>query len=39
MKENKVSSKITRKFKVTTSNHNFNVAHNLLKQDFNVKDP
>lgn len=40
MKENNISSKITRKFKATTySNHNFNVAPNLLKQDFDVNAP
>lgn len=37
MKENNISSKITRKFKATTySNHNFNVAPNLLKQNFDI---
>ena len=40
MKENNISSKITRKFKATTySNHNYNVAPNLLKQNFNVDAP
>ncbi|OKZ78711.1 MAG: transposase [Clostridium sp. 27_14] len=38
MKENNIFSKITRKFKATTySNHNYNIAPNLLKQDFNVE--
>ena len=37
MKNYNISSKITRKFKATTySNHNYNVAPNLLKQEFNV---
>lgn len=40
MKENNISSKITRKFKATTySNHNYNIAPNLLKQNFNVDAP
>ena len=40
MKENNIFSKITRKFKATTySNHNYNIAPNLLKQDFNVEAP
>lgn len=40
MKENNISSKITRKYKATTySNHNFNVAPNLLKQEFDVYVP
>lgn len=40
MKENNISSKITRKFKATTySNHNYNVAPNLLKQEFNIVEP
>ena len=40
MKENNISSKITRKFKATTySSHNYNVAPNLLKQDFNIDAP
>lgn len=40
MKANNISSKITRKFKATTySNHNYNVAPNLLKQNFNVDAP
>lgn len=40
MKENNISSKITRKYKATTySDHNYAVAPNLLKQDFNVEAP
>lgn len=40
MKENNIFSKIRRKYKANTySNHNFNVAPNLLKQDFNVEVP
>lgn len=40
MKNNNISSKITRKFKATTySNHNYNVAPNLLKQEFNIAAP
>lgn len=40
MKENNISSKLRRKFKATTySNHNFNVAPNLLNQDFQIDAP
>lgn len=40
MKENNISSKLRRKYKATTySNHNLNVAPNLLKQDFKVNTP
>lgn len=40
MKENNISSKITRKYKATTySDHNYSVAPNLLKQDFTVEAP
>lgn len=40
MKENIIFSKITRKFKATTySDHNYKVAPNLLKQNFNVEAP
>jgi putative transposase len=40
MKKHGIHSKITRKFKATTySNHNLNVAPNLLKQDFEVEHP
>lgn len=40
MKENNIYSKITRKFKATTySDHNYIVAPNLPKQDFNVEVP
>jgi putative transposase len=40
MNENKIFSKLKRKYKATTySEHNFNVAPNLLKQDFAVNEP
>ncbi len=40
MKENGIVSKHARKYKATTnSNHNFNIAPNLLNQDFNVNEP
>lgn len=40
MNENNISSKLKRKYKATTySNHNLNVAPNLLKQDFKAKAP
>lgn len=40
MKENNVTSKLKRKYKATTySDHNFNVAPNLLKQDFKANAP
>lgn len=40
MKQNHIFSKLKRKYKATTySNHNFNVAPNLLKQDFTVDKP
>lgn len=40
MNENNISSRLKRKYKATTySNHNLNVAPNLLKQDFNFEEP
>lgn len=40
MNENNIHSKLKRKYKATTySNHNLNVAPNLLKQDFSVSEP
>lgn len=40
MNENNISSKLKRKYKATTySNHNLNIALNLLKQNFNVEAP
>lgn len=40
MRQNNLRSKIKRKFKATTnSRHNYPVADNLLKQDFNVQRP
>jgi putative transposase len=40
MKENNIFIKMRRKYKPTTySNHNFKLAPNLLKQDFNVELP
>lgn len=40
MKENNISSKLRRKYKATTyTNHNFRVAPNLLKQNFEVAAP
>lgn len=38
MNENNIHSRLRRKYKATTySNHNLNIASNLLNQDFNVK--
>lgn len=40
MNENNIFSKLKRKYKATTySDHNFNVAPNILKQDFTVNQP
>ncbi len=40
MKENNISSKLKRKYKATTySEHNFNVASNLLEQNFKAEAP
>lgn len=40
MNENNIFSRLKRKYKATTySDHNFNVAPNLLEQDFTVNEP
>lgn len=40
MHENKILSKLKRKYKATTySDHNFNIVPNLLKQHFTVDEP
>lgn len=40
MKENNLESKLRRKYKATTySDHKFNIAPNLLAQEFNVEAP
>ena len=41
MKVTKIYSKITKKFKhsTTNSNHSYDVSHNLLNQNFHVEQP